>query len=450
MSDEHVRRPTPPRLCVPHPAPPLEAAVRRAGQDGPPGSDGVTGGAVESQSPSRTPRSDGAAGGDGRAGRLSPTTTPPRSSSPPSCHPVAPLHATAPAAPPTGARAGHAASRPARWSPRVRATYLRPPRPVRRGLRLLRPPMPQTATPPSSEPLWRRALARLWAALKAAAVWVASRLKTAGGAVWTNVGDPKLSTARRVAWGAGGVAGAGAVAGAALAVALFLYGVVLWPFTPSVADLRGAREVDPAVVLSADGTELTRFARRNREWRTLDEISPFVVEALVATEDRRFYDHGGIDLVGLGGVAVGALTGDGLRGGLDAHAAARAEPVPRRDRQRARRSRGSSRRPSRRRRSRPCTRRTRSSSSTSTRSPSSTTPGASRWRRGPTSRRRPATSTASRRRRSWACSRGRRRTTRTGTPSARSRGGTWCWGSSWPTAACRRARSRRSERSRSG
>ena len=174
--------------------------------------------------------------------------------------------------------------------------------------------MPQTATPPSSEPLWRRALARLWAALKAAAVWVASRLKTAGGAVWTNVRDPKLSTARRVAWGAGGVAGAGAVAGAALVVALVLYGVVLWPFTPSVADLRGAREVDPAVVLSADGTELTRFARRNREWRALDEVSPFVVEALVATEDRRFYDHGGIDFVGMGGVAVGALTGDGLRG----------------------------------------------------------------------------------------------------------------------------------------
>ena len=172
--------------------------------------------------------------------------------------------------------------------------------------------MPETAPP---RPLWRHALARLWAALKAAAVWVYTRLRTAGGAVWTRVRDPKLSTAKRVAWGAGGVAGAGVLAGAALGVALVLYGVVLWPFTPSVGDLRNAREVDPSVVLSADGTELTRFARRNREWRTLGDISPHVVQALVATEDRRFYDHGGIDFVGLGGVAVGALTGDGLRGG---------------------------------------------------------------------------------------------------------------------------------------
>ena len=174
--------------------------------------------------------------------------------------------------------------------------------------------MPKTAPPPRRL-LWRRALVRAWAAVAAAAVWVYARLKTAGGAVWSRVRDPKLSTTKRIAWGVGGVAGAGVAAGAVLGVALVLYALVLWPLTPSVADLRNAREVDPAVVLSADGVELTRFVRRNREWRALGEISPHVVEALVATEDRRFYDHGGIDLVGLGGVAVGALTGDGVRGG---------------------------------------------------------------------------------------------------------------------------------------
>ncbi|MDT0630353.1 transglycosylase domain-containing protein [Rubrivirga sp. S365] len=172
--------------------------------------------------------------------------------------------------------------------------------------------MPQTAPP--TVPLWRRALARVWATLKVAVAWVYTRLKAAGGAVWSKVRDPKLSTARRVAWGAGGVVGAGALAGAALAVGLLFYGLVLWPLTPSVGDLRNAREVDPAVVLSADGTELTRFARRNREWRTLDEISPHVVEALVATEDRRFYAHSGLDALGVGGAAADALTGRGLRG----------------------------------------------------------------------------------------------------------------------------------------
>ena len=169
-------------------------------------------------------------------------------------------------------------------------------------------------TAPSPAPPWRRALLRAWAALKAVVLWTYARLKTAGGAVWARVRDPELSTARRVAWGAGGVVGAGALAGAALVVGLLLYALVLWPFTPSVADLRGAREVDPAVVVSTDGVELTRFARRNRDWRALDEISPAVVEALVATEDRRFYRHGGIDLIGWGAVAKGVATGRGMRG----------------------------------------------------------------------------------------------------------------------------------------
>ena len=104
------------------------------------------------------------------------------------------------------------------------------------------------------------------------------------------------------------------MAGLALALGVALYALALWPFTPSVADLRNAREADPATVVSADGTTLTRFARRNREWKALDEISPAVVEALVATEDRRFYAHGGIDLWGWGAVAAGAATGKGLRG----------------------------------------------------------------------------------------------------------------------------------------
>ncbi len=115
-------------------------------------------------------------------------------------------------------------------------------------------------------------------------------------------------------WAAGGLAGAAAVAAVAGTVLLIAYALVLWPFTPSVADLRDAREVDPSTVVSADGVTLTRFARQGREWRSLDDISPRVVEALVATEDRRFYAHGGVDLIGWGAVAKGVATGEGMRG----------------------------------------------------------------------------------------------------------------------------------------
>src|SRR5690606_24907296 len=43
-------------------------------------------------------------------------------------------------------------------------------------------------------------------------------------------------------------------------------------------------------------------------------ISPAVFDALVALEDRRFYDHWGVDMRGFAAVAVGVLQGDRLRG----------------------------------------------------------------------------------------------------------------------------------------
>ncbi len=177
--------------------------------------------------------------------------------------------------------------------------------------------MADPVSPPTTNapPLWRRALAWLAAHLRQFAAWLWTTLKGGSVAVWTNVRDPEKAASKRVLWAAGGVAGAGAVFTVAVAVLLVGYALLLWPFTPSVSDLRGAREVYPSVVMSADGVQLTRYARRNREWKTLDQISPDVVQALVATEDRRFYQHGGIDLLGYGSVVAGVLTGDGLRGG---------------------------------------------------------------------------------------------------------------------------------------
>ena len=175
--------------------------------------------------------------------------------------------------------------------------------------------MPNPTTPKATQaPLWRRALAWLWTRAKAFAVWLWTRLRTAAVAVWGKVRDPDLSRGTRVAWGVGGLAGAGAVAAVAGVVLLFAYAIILWPFTPSVGDLRDAREIYPSTVLSADGETLTRFARRGREWRGLDEISDPVVQALVATEDRRFYGHRGVDLIGWGAVVKDVATGRGMRG----------------------------------------------------------------------------------------------------------------------------------------
>lgn len=68
-------------------------------------------------------------------------------------------------------------------------------------------------------------------------------------------------------------------------------------YMPPVEELRNPQDKFASIIYSADGQEMGRYFRNsgNRVYADLDEISPNVVNALVATEDSRFEDHSGID-----------------------------------------------------------------------------------------------------------------------------------------------------------
>jgi len=101
---------------------------------------------------------------------------------------------------------------------------------------------------------------------------------------------------------------------AALPVLAALYVLAHIPFTPSIVDVRKAKSEQPTLVMTADGKELAVFKRANRDWVKLADISPNVLAALIATEDRRFFEHGGLDLRRTAGAALRSLGGD-LQGG---------------------------------------------------------------------------------------------------------------------------------------
>lgn len=91
---------------------------------------------------------------------------------------------------------------------------------------------------------------------------------------------------------------------------LALYVLVLLPFTPSTGNLRKAKVEAPAVLMSADGVVLARYKRVHREWVPLDKVSPTVVQALIATEDHRFWEHHGIDWYRTAAAVVHTLRGN--------------------------------------------------------------------------------------------------------------------------------------------
>ena len=64
---------------------------------------------------------------------------------------------------------------------------------------------------------------------------------------------------------------------------------------PSFEELENPESNLATEVYAADGVLLGRFFLENRSRVEYDEISPNVINALIATEDKRFYDHSGID-----------------------------------------------------------------------------------------------------------------------------------------------------------
>jgi penicillin-binding protein 1A len=97
-----------------------------------------------------------------------------------------------------------------------------------------------------------------------------------------------------------------------VAAAAYLYPIVT--AAPSVADIRNVKPEQPSVVLTEDGQELAVFRRTNREWVKLSQVSPHVFDALLATEDRRFFDHRGVDVRRTLAAAWSTLRGD-VQGG---------------------------------------------------------------------------------------------------------------------------------------
>lgn len=116
---------------------------------------------------------------------------------------------------------------------------------------------------------------------------------------------PKLARERRIIYTMWIVFGA-------LVLSIFLFFILIYNgiigYMPPVEELRNPTDRYASIIYSADGKEMGRFFRNtgNRVYADYDEISPYVVDALIATEDARFEEHSGIDFRAL--VRVGVKT----------------------------------------------------------------------------------------------------------------------------------------------
>ncbi|MFQ5448861.1 MAG: transglycosylase domain-containing protein, partial [Saprospiraceae bacterium] len=90
--------------------------------------------------------------------------------------------------------------------------------------------------------------------------------------------------------GLAGLAGIGAISLLVLLVYFGAFGPL-----PTYAGLKDLNQNIASEVYSADGKILGKYYIENRLPASLEDISPHIVNALISTEDARFFEHGGID-----------------------------------------------------------------------------------------------------------------------------------------------------------
>ena len=115
-----------------------------------------------------------------------------------------------------------------------------------------------------------------------------SRAQTAGG-------NSRNIALRIVLWL--GLAGLAAVASVLLAVALAM--ALAYPNLPDVSDLSEYHPKLPLRVFTAEGTLIGEFGEERRHFTPIKSIPQTMTNAVLAIEDARFFQHGGVDYLGI-------------------------------------------------------------------------------------------------------------------------------------------------------
>lgn len=90
-------------------------------------------------------------------------------------------------------------------------------------------------------------------------------------------------------------------------------GVELFESYPTELEVEPLNEASR--IEAADGTLLATFYSQNRIMVPLEEISPNMQHAVIAVEDRRFYEHGGVDARGMARAFASNAAGGSTQGG---------------------------------------------------------------------------------------------------------------------------------------
>ncbi len=100
-------------------------------------------------------------------------------------------------------------------------------------------------------------------------------------------------------------------------LALFFVGTVagvVASYSRHLPDINRMADFQPSsstIIYARDGTQLAQLYKQNRTWVPISKIPPMVRNAFIATEDRNFYEHHGLDFGGIARAVIADYRGGG-------------------------------------------------------------------------------------------------------------------------------------------
>ena len=109
--------------------------------------------------------------------------------------------------------------------------------------------------------------------------------------------------------------------GLLLGLALFGVGLiaiailVTYPKLPSLDSLQHYKPKMPLTIYSSDGQVIGIYGEQRREFTKISDFPKILKDAVIAAEDKRFYDHWGVDVWGVARATIGNVMAGGVQSG---------------------------------------------------------------------------------------------------------------------------------------
>jgi len=98
-----------------------------------------------------------------------------------------------------------------------------------------------------------------------------------------------------------------------LAIIIFI-GTLIYPTLPEVESLSKYRPKEPLQIFTKDNFLIQEFGEERRDFIAIENVPQKMINAILAIEDRRFFEHPGIDFIGIVRAAVKNFKGQSREG----------------------------------------------------------------------------------------------------------------------------------------